>query len=329
MELKILIINFIIIIIITYFIYDYISSTYTPSTNNATPKEDEYEPFKNNILVMSNDLKTLNSYSPNEDSYWVGITFVNNKFIAVGDSLNKSGYNIISSTDGITWTFHKKDIRLNAVTFGNNVIVAVGQSNDEYNVKRSIDNGDAWELIESDKDCTWNAITFGNNKFVAVGNNIMTSADGSTWNIKKFGSFIDLYGVLFTNINNNPIYIAVGSHILKSTNGDDWTIVSYDNTNWLYGIAYGNNKYVIVGSKGAIITSIDTNTWTKQIIFPNTTWYNIIFDNNKFVAVGQTTTGRNIMTSTDGIDWDPVVYNTDNTYFSIAYGNNKFVAVGY
>jgi len=103
----------------------------------------------------------------------------------------------------------------------------------------------------------------------------------------------------------------------------------------VYDIAYGNDKFVAVGSSGKIAYSSDGITWTAA---SNPTFgssdiiYGIAWGNDKFVAVG----ANQMVYSSDGITWTKVTSSSFNTSSfdggvigirSITWGNNKFVAV--
>ncbi len=95
--------------------------------------------------------------------------------------------------------------------------------------------------------------------------------------------------------------------------------------NLLYDVTYGDNIFVAVGLKGAIISSNNGYVW-QSILSKNTDHlYDIIYADNIFVAVGQNGT---IVTSTDGIHWLECSSGTSQTLHGIAYGNDKFVAIG-
>jgi len=102
--------------------------------------------------------------------------------------------------------------------------------------------------------------------------------------------------------------------------------------NGVYANAYGNDKFVAVGSSGKMATSTDGTTWTTVT---NSTFSNginnsinaITYGNDKFVA--GSTDGK-MATSTDGETWTAVSDSIFLNYSinAIAYGNDKFVAVG-
>ena len=100
-------------------------------------------------------------------------------------------------------------------------------------------------------------------------------------------------------------------------------------TNSWNAIAYGNGKYVAVGSSGYVTTSTDGINWTtpKQIAGSSYTWNGIIYANGKFVACGQYSY---IAVSTNGTNWTTYKVDSSATYnwADIAYGNSKFVVVG-
>jgi hypothetical protein len=103
-----------------------------------------------------------------------GITYGNNKFIAVGQSGT-----VIRSDDGSVWETRTSntDRDLYSIAFGNDRFVGVGS----YTVIVSTDNGTSF--LETETTLTFYDVTFGNGVFVAVGpdEKIYTSTDGDTW----------------------------------------------------------------------------------------------------------------------------------------------------
>ena len=111
------------------------------------------------------------------DKKLYGITYGNNKFIAVGESGT-----VIRSDNGTNWTENlsgnsNTSANLYSIAFGNDRFVAVGR----YAVIVSTNNGDSFTLTET--NYIFNDISFGNGVFVTVGKeeNIHTSTDGDTW----------------------------------------------------------------------------------------------------------------------------------------------------
>ena len=95
-------------------------------------------------------------------------------------------------------------------------------------------------------------------------------------------------------------------------------------------IAYGDGKYVVVGTNGSIITSTDGTTWTP--VYGGTTntlndiCYGLIGAVGYFVAVGASGT---IIYSQDGAVWNTSITSTLLTLTSITYAGgaiNSFVA---
>jgi len=112
-----------------------------------------------------------------DDKQLYGITYGNNKFIAVGESGT-----VIRSDNGTNWTENlsgnsNTSANLYSIAFGNDRFVAVGR----YAVIVSTNNGNSFTLTET--NYIFNDISFGNGVFVTVGKeeNIHTSTDGDTW----------------------------------------------------------------------------------------------------------------------------------------------------
>jgi hypothetical protein len=204
-------------------------------------------------------------------------------------------------------------------------------------------------------DDTVRGIAYGGGKWVAVSNNttsggkIAYSTDGTSWTAVTDTTFrnASIYAIAY----GNGTFVAVGQsgRMATSTDGVTWTAVTYtSSTFWqyysgsenkqvtasIYGIAYGNGKFVAVGSGGGKMAySADATSWTAlstiSTTFDNAISINgIAYGNGMFVAVGSS--GK-MAYSTDGASWTAVSNSTfGNTIDigAIAYGNGKFVAVG-
>jgi len=275
------------------------------------------------------------------------IAYGNGKFVAVGNQpYGKMAY----STDGKTWTAVSKttfgtdtsDSKIYAITYGNGKFVAVGSSGKmAYST-----NGTTWTAVS---DSTFgsdiiNAITYGDGKFVAVGTGSSYgkraySTDGVTW---KTGTSLTSGNVDMIAYGDGK-FVAVqrgaDGRISTSTNGINWSYITKDGA---YGvnistldltsviaIAYGNGKFVAVGSSGKIAYSTDCVTWTdvSDSTFGSSNIRAITYDNGKFVAGGY---DGKMAVSTDGITWTDVPNSTfgSDCIYAITYGNGKFVAVG-
>ena len=90
--------------------------------------------------------------------------------------------------------------------------------------------------------------------------------------------------------------------LIKSTNnGISWSNVDSQVSYYLNSIAFGNNKFVGVGSRTVIVSSDNGSNFTQTL--DNTTFQDVTFGNGIFVAVGSR---EIIYTSTDGDTWTKV-----------------------
>jgi hypothetical protein len=93
-------------------------------------------------------------------------------------------------------------------------------------------------------------------------------------------------------------------------------------------VAYGNGKFVAVGSNtagttGQAMYSTDGMNWTLASGVPNHSWSNVTYGNGKFVAVGWMGW---IMYSSDGVTWTASSASfSGNTLYGLAYGNGKYI----
>ena len=95
------------------------------------------------------------------------------------------------------------------------------------------------------------------------------------------------------------IITTVSGRILTSKDGEAWSVVDTRANEILNAAAYGNGVYVLVGERGVVMSSTDTETWE----FQEATDQNIrslAFAHSQFYAFG----GPSYWTSQDGITWD-------------------------
>ena len=258
-----------------------------------------------------------------EGGYIKGIAYGNNRFVAVGyinmtysPLLIRPG-KMAYSDDGESWTavsnstFEAERNEINAIAYGNNRFVAVGQQGKmAYS-----DDGVSWTAVTDSKFGTSHieAIAYGNNRFVAGGwdGKMAYSSDGASWTAVANSTIWDYTignesgkDIINAVTYGNNRFVAVGgSHIAYSENGASWTAVSSTNSPFneystINAIAYGNNRFVVGDRNGNIAYSANGASWT---------------------AV-----------STNGASWTYDSHNIFGGYTinAIAYGNNRFVAGG-
>lgn len=128
-------------------------------------------------------------------------------------------------------------------------------------------------------------------------------------------------------LSNALLAIALLFPTLVATAQNNWKFRSSELTNQIRDVAYGNGKYVQVGSSGLIRTSINERVWDIQQsgVADSYDINSITFANGKFVTVGE---NGIIVSSTDGFSWNKHNSGTDKELRGVAFGNGVFVAVG-
>lgn len=126
----------------------------------------------------------------------------------------------------------------------------------------------------------------------------------------------------FIAVGDNSIYVSEnGNYWMSRSNIDDFP--SFDNLNAIY---FWNEKYIIVGANGTILTSQAQKPWIYSKIstydLNGITWSNHY---NKFFVVGDMGT---IYSSNNGLTWSKITANTSNNLFDITAIDELLVAVG-
>jgi hypothetical protein len=160
------------------------------------------------------------------------------------------------------------------------------------------------------------AAKFINSKYIGVGENISLSDDAITWS--NFATQATWPKPIFdvTGDSTGKI-VAVGkpdsaasrAPLVFSANGTTWTPITPSGMNdkdWT-GVAFGNTRWVAVGSVGSlgyVATSTDGQTWTisASAVSPSDAFQKVHYSaaDAKFIAVSN---GGKSYTSADGTNW--------------------------
>lgn len=188
------------------------------------------------------------------------------------------------------------------------------------------------------EETRWQAIAGSDNGFALLGNSgtaskdkdATYSADGMNWGYasayKNGMSWEDMaYG--------NGIYVvcnsAYSNYMFYSANGGaSWSQSNYmsERNDW-HGTIFDGNKFVCIGNKGYLATSIDGITWTLIEVYDYTNLLSLAYGNGYYVFTQQ--------------DFDGIIYSKDLNHFSmkelnaspigdwkkIVYGEGKFFLV--
>lgn len=281
---------------------------------------------------------------PGGSSSLLGVTWNGSQFIAVGGinyTPTVSGGIILTSPDGITWTYQTSGTRayLTSVTWSSGQFVAVGgiSFSREGTILTSPD-GVIWTPQNLGSSSRLLNVTGDGSQFVAVGEYgmILTSADGVTWTPPPkrttASSFQDV-------VWDGKQFVAVGGNgtILSSPDGVSWTSRISGTTDDLLGVIWSGSQFVAVGYlfsifgytlTTTILTSPDGVNWTPRDPGIYARLEDIAWSGSQFVAVG----GNDILSSVDGVTWTPRNPESGSTdsldLHSVTWSGNQFVAVG-
>ena len=91
-------------------------------------------------------------------------------------------------------------------------------------------------------------------------------------------------------------------------------------------VAFGNNKFVTVGSNNYVYYSTDGNTWTSTTLPGSAHGGKVVFGGGKFVVSPNPTSPTNtVYYSSDGVSWYSATLPKTAYWKGLAYGNNKFI----
>ncbi len=260
---------------------------------------------------------------------------------AILSGFSKVGESVLSSP-GLIWNEEAHPFGtgvgtgINAISFGNSTLVAVGASG---RIARSITRGDSWGSLISNPFTTnfISAVRFGSNTFIASGQSgtiARSTDDGVTWGSlisNPFGaSFV--HGLSF----GDTVWVAVSSEIklARSTDGGvTWgSLITEPFSVAIFEVAFGNGVFIAVGGaapNGEIARSTDGGvTWGSLITNPFTTAIlDIHYNDGVWIAVGQ---AGEIARSVDGgVTWGSLIVNGfgSSDIRGIWAGDNVWIAI--
>ena len=274
--------------------------------------------------MYSEDGTTWTYTNPTELTFMTYGVASNNAgtYVMVGrsETSGSKAYDIAYSTDGKKWTitrpfgYSSDPPDLLNVQWINNQFVSCGQSG---GLMYSAD-GITWMWEFTGVQSTLSNLVWNGSQYLVVGgmDTVLTSPDLQKWTKHVVGANTDFHQIIW----DGSRYIGYTDHLsnndvesmMTSTDGATWTITPTNQPHNLYSLAFGNGKYVAVGSYGTIATSPDGLTWSVVNEPTGHTLYSVNTNGSQFLAIGS---DRQTYHSNNGSDWvssmiKPYVYNT-------------------
>ena len=180
---------------------------------------------------------------------WRDVKFLNDKFIAVGNSLSGA-----YSENGVNWSEMKMPNvgPWYSLAYGNGVYVstALGSLSGAYST-----DGITWSAMRMPFNGAWNSVTFGKDKFVAIAQNVNQAAysyDGMNWNTSSISNQT-WRSVAYGDSKFVACSLGTGNIAAYSNDGIYWTYIVlknvFDNPSisiqW-QKMGYGDGKFIFV-----------------------------------------------------------------------------------
>lgn len=230
---------------------------------------------------------------------WTSIAYGSGQFVIIAANTS----NMLFSSDGITWRAGRmpNDAMWSSVTCGDDCFIAVATGTSRYAYSYS---GSSWSFDDFPITAEWSDVTYDGNRFIvtAMYNSVVLS--GFTYNWTENLNNANSYSLTKVASNENGLSVAIGSQyggeVCRSSDGYTWNSISV-NAEMMADIAYGNGKFVIVGSGNKALYSSDGQTWRQTTLPDSLSWNTVVYGDGKFVAIASMSVTSAI--SYDGINW--------------------------
>jgi len=260
-------------------------------------------------------------------SAWSAVLWDGAKYVGVGFS------RIATSPDGFAWTTRyefqgsPRGESIGGLAFNGTTYVAVGRNNGGFQaVVFSSSDGITWTrttLAGPDSFSSGlSSVVWTGTQFVAVGlyqSAAAVSPDGVSWIWHAGPSAAAI-------ASSGEWLVAVGfGQAFRSRDGIAWESQTLPSSeSYLFGVAWGWDRFVAVGERGAILTSPDGRVWTDRSRPGWDTFTAVAFAAGRFVAVG-----TDVLSSADGVSWTPWLDKVGVRFINAVAGSGEeFVAVG-
>lgn len=230
---------------------------------------------------------------------WTSITYGSGQFVLIAANTT----NMLFSSDGLTWRTGRmpsSDVWV-SVACDDSCFIAIASGTSRYAYSYG---GSSWSYDDFPISAEWSDITYDGNKFIvtAAYNSVVLS--GFTYNWTQNSNNTNAYSLTKVASNGSGYSVAIasqyGGEACWSSNGTTWNSVSVAG-DVLNDIAYGNNKFVIVGSGEKAFYSSDGKTWKQSVLPGSLAWNSVVYGDGKFVAIASSSVISAI--SYDGITW--------------------------
>lgn len=282
-----------------------------------------------------------------------GVTFGGGRFVAASRSFGSGGDdNIITSTDGRTWTRRTVDragFQMQFIAYANGQYLAGGGG-----VLMVSSDAVSWRTVWTGSSWLYAAASSGSRWVVSGTDGVMlTSTDGNTWTAGSTGQrqtvyALDCRGGRFLGVGSNAFTIpGNNASVFTSLDGVNWTglpfpaATSLTRNDTLRAMLATNSGYIGFGAMGIIATTSDGTAWTVTSEPPTRGHFaDVTYGKGLFVAVGSRSVNEDlpginpgrigaVYTSTDSVNWDEQTSGVRGaTLRKIAFGRDRFVAVG-
>lgn len=218
-----------------------------------------------------------------------------------------------SADMGATWTpvnIGRKDIL--ALGVCGSTLLASYSSGIDYNIIRSLDNGDHWTSVETGSTLlyVYTIISFGGNAFIGTPHGVFRSTNnGASWANKSMGLLPELIAL---DVN---IVAPVGTDLFIGTNGSGVLSSWDDGRHWTHQsnnlgtspinmlVSSGSTLYA-GNSDGLFFTTDRGMTWKSIPMFKSKKVMDVAFGENAIFVAADT---AGVYRSTDqGVNWMPV-----------------------
>ena len=211
--------------------------------------------------------------------------------------VGNNGTTLNTSDGGVTWDIVKAPLN----DIGNKIFSVdiapngrVWATAEFGSVLFSDDKGKSWTRVGTDEDVAWNDVGFAADGRVCVigefGGLACSDDSGDSWQRKDSPVENSMMGIAFSD-GHHGVGVGLNGKLIRTDDaGETWRLVESPTSKQFYGLAWDDDKWLIVGEKGALLTYYpEQDSWTTEDLGPRgNIWHTaVVSSHDRIYLAGQ------------------------------------------
>lgn len=236
-------------------------------------------------------------------------------------------------TDNVEWSsLPISAVDVQGILVESDRIIVANRNGVNSNVFISTDDGASFAQVATLNNFVAEKIIKGNGIYLALDGNgkAAISNNAVNWGAPFTPTGFAAEGITDGAFGNNRfVIVGTAGKISSSADGNTWAVETSGTASLLYSVRFVNNLFLVTGNNGVILTSPEGDTWTSRASGVTVALNASAYGNGLYTVVGEVSGGAAvILTSTNLGSWIPRSSGAPAALKDVVYSTSGYVAVG-